>query len=149
MSAVLVPGGYRPQPRPSWLSAPFWEAAARGELIVQRCGACQHLFFRPEAACPRCLAQEWSWERMSGRATVYSFTVVHRPPVPGMTVPYAVADVLLDEGVHMMTNIVGCDKDEVAIDMPVKVEFVKQADLFLPFFIPVHSSEGQARHAAE
>jgi uncharacterized protein len=78
---------------------------------------------------------------MSGRGTVYSFTIVQRPAFPDMAVPYVVADVLLSEGVHMMTNIIGCDEDEVAIDIPVKVEFVKEDDLFLPFFIPVPSSE--------
>jgi uncharacterized OB-fold protein len=77
---------------------------------------------------------------MSGRGTVYSFTVVQRPAFPDMTVPYVVADVQLHEGVHMMTNIIGCDEDEIEIDLPVQVEFVKEADLFLPFFIPLHSS---------
>ncbi len=136
MTSMLVPGEVRPMPRPSWLSAPFWEAAAAGELKVQRCGACGRCFFRPEAACPSCQSEQWAWELMSGRAAVYSYSVVERAAIPGMAVPYAIADVLLDEGVHMMTNIIGCSPGDIAIGLRVQVQFVRIADLSLPFFRP-------------
>jgi uncharacterized protein len=133
---VLEPGVHRPMPRPSWLTVPFWAAAAEGRLIVQRCEACRQLFFRPEAACPHCLSQRWHWAPVTGAGSVHSFTVVYRPAIPEMVVPYAVADIALVEGVHMMSNIVGCEPDDIVIDMAVHVRFVPVGDLNLPFFEP-------------
>jgi uncharacterized OB-fold protein len=56
--------------------------------------------------------------------------------MPGLEVPYVIAVVELEEqpGLRLLTNIVDCPVDEVAIDMPVEVEFRRQGDAFVPVF---------------
>jgi uncharacterized OB-fold protein len=125
----------RPSPTPTALSAPFWEAAARDTLVRQVCGACGWNFFTPRLACPNCLSEAWSWEESSGQGTIYSFTVCHRQPVPGFTVPYVLAIVELDEGWAMLTNVVECEPADVHIGDPVEATWLSLADgLRLPVF---------------
>ena len=62
------------------LTRPFWTAAAEGRLLLPRCNACGRHFFRPEVACTHCFATDWQWAPASGRGTLYSHTVLHRPP---------------------------------------------------------------------
>ena len=114
----------KPVPSPSPDSRPFWEAAKRHELVLPRCRDCADLFFYPRHVCPRCLRSNLEWQRVSGKGTVYSFTVVRRPPNKLFTeVPYVLAIVALDEGPRMTTNIVGCRPEEVRCDLPVSVVF--------------------------
>ena len=49
-----------------------------------------------------------------------------------------IAIVQLDEqsDLRLMTNIVGCKPEEVAINMPVRVEFREQGDAYVPVFRP-------------
>jgi hypothetical protein len=64
-------------------------------------------------------------------------TTVHRAPTPGVEVPYVVAVIELEEGWHMLSNVVGCAPGEVRIDMPVRVDFVDVSeDVSLPVFRP-------------
>src|SRR5271155_333954 len=97
--------------RPTELTGPFWDAAAEHRLIVQRCSRCEACFFRPEIACPHCLSQEWRWVGSSGRGSVYSFSVVHRPPTRAFTAPFVFAIIELVEGFTMFSNIVGLEPD--------------------------------------
>ena len=119
----------RPLPRPSPLSRPFWEAAARHELVVQRCQRCGTHLFYPRANCP-CGSTELAWVAVSGRATVHAFTVARRPTHPGLAdrVPYVIAIVELEEGPRMTTNVVGCPVEEVRVGLPVQAGFEDVAD---------------------
>lgn len=103
---------------------PFWDALRQHRLEVQKCDN-GHLRFIPTEICPRCGSQHWSWHKVSGRGTVYTFTVVHRAPTPAYQAdaPYVVAHVELEEGVRVVSNIVGCDPAAVRIGMPVEVVF--------------------------
>jgi uncharacterized OB-fold protein len=76
---------------------------------------------------------------VSGRATVVTFTLNHQPWVPSPDHPYAIAIVEIEEqpDVRLMTNIVGCAPEEVAIGMPVQVRFEQHEDVFIPVFAPV------------
>lgn len=128
----------RPRPEPSALTAEFWAAARRHELVRPRCHACGASFFTPQIACPSCLSEDWSYEASSGRGTVYSSTVVHRAPFPTLPTPYHVAIVDLEEGWSMLTNLIDAGEAPVAIDTPVEVAFVDVDDeLTLPVFRPV------------
>jgi uncharacterized OB-fold protein len=71
------------------------------------------------------MSDRFEWRKSSGRGVVYSFTVVHRAPTPFFRdkVPYVVALIDLQEGVRMMSNIVGCDPAEVKIGDHVEVIF--------------------------
>jgi uncharacterized OB-fold protein len=97
---------------------PFWDAAAEGRLLVKRCRSCGQVHYYPRAICPFCFADATEWLQASGRGTIYSYSVMRRVPVP-----YAIAYVTLEEGVTMMTNIVGCDLDAIRIGRAVKVVF--------------------------
>lgn len=122
----------------SWLTLPFWEAAARGELTRPVCDACGRSFFSPQLACPHCGSEAWTWTVSSGRGTVYSATVVHRPPSPDFTAPYVVAVVDLDgEGWSLLANIVDCEPSSVTIGLPVTVAWRRTAEgAALPAFAP-------------
>jgi uncharacterized OB-fold protein len=127
-------------PAPSLLTRPFWEAARERRLALQRCERCSRLSFPPRARCPSCGACELRWQDVSGAGTVYSFTVVHRPPHAVFTqqCPFVVAIVELAEGPRMTSNIVNCDAAAVYVGMPVRVEFeaIDDSDLLLPLFTP-------------
>ncbi len=118
--------GYKkPLPRVDEESRGWWEALARHELYFQRCRDCGTKRFYPRALCPRCLSSATEWVRASGWGTVYSFTVTHQNQAPGFReeLPYVLAIVELDEGVRMMTNVVGCAPDAVRVGMRVEVVF--------------------------
>lgn len=120
----------KPLPRPSEDSAPFWEAAFKGELRMQRCGDCGHVRFPPSLLCARCLSERAEWVKLSGRGTVFSWIVVHQSQHPAFNpdVPYNVSIIELEEGPRLHTNIVGCPNDKIYIGMPVEVTFEKVND---------------------
>jgi uncharacterized OB-fold protein len=105
-------------------TAPFWAAAAEDRLVLPRCRACRWLIWYPRAVCPMCHHAGVEWVEMSGRGSVYSFTVSHRGPAAWAEhTPYVVAYVELEEGPRMLTNIVGPTAGEVAIGDQVEVVF--------------------------
>src|SRR6478736_3949637 len=112
-----------PVPQPTSVSAPFWQACAEGRLIFQRCGTCQAAVFNPAPICRNCRRTTLSWEQSRGVGAVYSWTTVWRPQTPAFEVPYAPAIVALDEGYQMVSNIIGCDTEDLAVGMRVEVEF--------------------------
>jgi hypothetical protein len=119
-----------PLPAPTHDNAPFYEAARKGELRFQRCGSCGTFRHYPRPICPRCLSRECAWEASSGRGTVYTWTVVRGPTLPAFAgrVPYNVVDVLMDEGVHFVSEVVDCPPEEIRAGMPVVATFVAASD---------------------
>jgi hypothetical protein len=101
----------------------FWEGCRKHELRVQACGDCGHLRLPLSFLCPRCLSQKADWVKASGRGTVYSYAVYHVAADPAFKedLPYVVALVELEEGPHLMTNIVGCKPGDVSCGMAVEV----------------------------
>lgn len=104
---------------------PFWRGCAEGVLRIARCRACGLYLHPPRPACRRCRSMDVAPEKVSGRGTVHTFTVVHHAFIPGVEVPYVVAVVELDEqaGLRLLTNIVECDPAAVRIGMPVEAVF--------------------------
>jgi len=141
---IIAQSGDRPLPTPNEFSMPFWEAAGRHELVLQRCKRCETVRYYPRPGCPECQSREAIWEKMSGEGTVYSFTIVSRPLTRWFAerVPIVVAIVSLVEGVRMMTNIVGMEPESVYIGMPVSVCW-DDADggITLPNFSPAVANE--------
>lgn len=111
----------KPLPRPTPASEPFWQAAKRHELHLQRCGSCGAYLFYPREVCAECLSSELSWVQVSGQGTVYSYTIAQAPTHPAFAddVPYIVAIVELAEGPRITTNIVDCELGAVHVGMPV------------------------------
>jgi uncharacterized OB-fold protein len=120
----------KPLPVMTPWSAPFWEGCKRGELLIQKCQDCQTLNFYPKLYCASCLSSNLEWVKAGGKGKVYSYMVVYafQPTEFAEDVPYVVAVVELDEGVRMMSNIVGCPPEEVRCDMRVEVVFEKATE---------------------
>lgn len=118
------------------MTAPWWDAVARDLLTRPQCDRCGRSFFTPQFACPYCGSTDWTFEASAGLGTVYSHTIVRRPPVPELEAPYVLAIVDLDEGWHMLTRVVGCEPEEVRIGMRVSVTFANVGSLKLPVFEP-------------
>jgi uncharacterized OB-fold protein len=120
------------------ISRIYWEATARGELLIQRCPACGGYQFYPRALCMACGADP-EWVQASGRGTLHTYTIIeqNRTPPFGDLSPYVVGIVELEEGPRMMTNVIGCDPSEVTVGMPLRVELIEAApDVALPFWRP-------------
>jgi uncharacterized OB-fold protein len=129
-----------PIPVPTPETRPFWDAARRHELHLQRCRSCGEHIFYPRAACPHCLSADLEWRRVSGRGTLHTFTVVHRGQRDfPLGAPYVIAIVALEEGPRLMTNLVGVEADpaRITIGMPVEVVFEDVSpEIALPRFRP-------------
>jgi len=128
----------RPLPQPSPLTRPFWDAARRHELWVQRCTACGTHLFYPRHLCTTCGSGALEWVQTSGRGTVFTYTVARRATHPGLAdrVPYVIAVVELEEGPKLTTNIVDVDPDHVVIDMVVQATYEDLGDVTLVNFRP-------------
>ena len=129
----------RAEPPISELAKPFWDATRERRLVLQRCRPCDRAIHYPREACPRCLGRDLEWRAASGRGVVHAFTVNHVAGNPAMEdrVPYVVALVDLDEGVRIMTNVVGCTPASVRVGMPVEVAWEGLSDgRALPVFSP-------------
>ena len=136
--------GIRVIPQPDEVSRPYWEAARRHELHIQRCGICSAYQHPPAASCRYCRGIDMRWTHISGRGTVYSFIIDHRLMVPGFDEPYVVAQIRPDETdddmVRITSNIKECDVYDVYIGMAVEVFFEDVTEsVTLPQFRPAGS----------
>lgn len=128
----------RPLPKPTPETRHFWDGARRGELLLQRCDACAKPYFPPRPFCPHCASRSVHVFRASGRATLHSYVIHHRP-APGFEPPYSIAVVELEEGPRMMTNVVEVEQtpEALQLDMPLEVTFQPLSDeIHLPLFRP-------------
>lgn len=121
----------KPLPDVTEDGAPYWAATREGALKLQRCTACGHWRFPPSLLCPKCLDEGTEWTPVSGKGTVFSFIVVHRPQHPGFNddAPYNVAIVELAEGVRMHGNVVECTNEQLYVGMPVELVLDKVNDV--------------------
>lgn len=116
-------------------SKPYWDGLKDHKLLIQQCEDCHQSIFYPRSICPHCFSDHLSWFQANGTGTIYSFTIVHQGygPFKGET-PYVVGIIELDEGVRMMTRIIG-DKDEISIGKRVSVVYKEvEEDFVLPYF---------------
>jgi uncharacterized OB-fold protein len=127
----------RPVPVPDETSAPFFEGAARGELMLQRCGSCGAFMWPVRPRCVECFSGDVTWAPASGQAEIYSVVVVHQR-YPGFEEPYVIATVETLEGVRFNTSIVDADPAELAVGTPLEVTFERVSDdVVVPKFKPV------------
>lgn len=128
-------------PVPDERSAPFFEGAREGRLMLQRCTACAGWLYPVRTRCPGCGSRALEWRAASGRGVVYSHGVLHRAP-PGLrrAVPLTLAVVELAEGVRISSNLVDAEGTRVRAGMPVEVAFEPLSDeISLPVFRPAES----------
>lgn len=115
----------RPSPTPDHESAEFWRRVGAHRLALQRCTACRAFRFYPRAVCPECLGDGFEWVAVTGRGTLYSFTVCHRPASEAFAdrTPYIVALVDLDEGVRVLANLLDCTPGRARVGMPLALVY--------------------------
>jgi len=129
--------GNRPRPIEDPDTAPYWEAASSGQLLLQRCTECRRFQFYPRFRCRFCFGIV-EWQQARGVGTVYSYTTVHRSPEAFTAdVPYTIVLVDLVEGVRLMGRLVGTREATPSIGQRVRVRFDRLKDsLMLPNFEP-------------
>jgi uncharacterized OB-fold protein len=119
---VIAHSEERPLPTPNQFSQPFWDAARQHRLLLQKCDLCGTIRYYPRPRCPECLSADATWTEMSGRGSVYTFTVVHRALARWFQdhLPLVCAVVELEEGVRIVSNVEQSDgSTDVHIGMPV------------------------------
>jgi uncharacterized OB-fold protein len=122
-----------PAPIPTEETKAFWEAAKEGRFVTKRCNDCGEFHWYPRALCPFCFSGATEWRQVSGNGVIYSYSVMRRAPEP-----YAVAFVTLEEGPTMLTNLVDCDFDRLAIGQAVQMVFRSAEDgTPVPMFRPL------------
>ena len=126
---------------PDRFTEPFWEACRRGVLLAASCRECGHLFLPAGPVCPQCWSEDPGAQPLSGYGEVASFTVYRQSYHPDFPVPYVIALIALEEGPRLISNVVGCAPEEVAIGMRVKVRFEPRGEFILPLFAPVNASK--------
>ncbi|MEU6069176.1 MULTISPECIES: Zn-ribbon domain-containing OB-fold protein [Streptomyces] len=114
----------------------YWEAATEGRLLIRRCRApgCGRAHHYPREFCPFCWSEDVAWEEASGRATLYTWSVVHRNDLPpfGDRTPYVAAVVDLAEGPRMMTEVVGCEAGDLRAGAELAAAFREGIAVFRP-----------------
>lgn len=139
---IAEPAALRPRPNATLDTAFFFEAAKRRELLIQCCDRCDRLQHPPMAACRACGSLALSPRRMSGRGTLFSFTIVHAPVTPPFEPPYPVILVELEEGPRVVSELHGVPLGDIKIGMPLRVDFLDcDADLSLPIFRAVDATD--------
>ena len=144
---TTTPAAAPPMPQLDDVTQFFWDGVARHELWIQRCQHCKHYLHYPKVLCRYCQSDDLAGERVSGRATLYTWTIAVQPfhPFYADRIPYTLATVELVEepGLMFMTQIVDCTEDDLRIGMPLEVTFVELSpELTLPFFRPAASTQG-------
>ena len=129
----------KPIPRKSPHTAPFWDGAKEGKLMLPRCTECNRVHWYPRHICPFCHSVNLEWIEGSGEGTIHTFAVQHMtPPAWKDDAPYVTAYIDLKEGDRMLTILRGVDPqkpESIQIGSPVKVEFEDVGeDTHVPFF---------------
>jgi len=122
-----------PAPRVLPETIEFWKAADEGRYVVKKCIACQQVHYYPRDICPFCLSAETEWQESAGTGIVYSFSTMGKDESA-----YTVAYITLDEGFTVMSNLVGCDPQQVKLGQKVRVVFQPtEGGHAVPMFTPV------------
>lgn len=135
----------KPGPHPTPVSAPYWEAAAAGRLVLQRCRDCGRWQHYPRVLCAACWGADLAWAEPAGTGVVWTFTVAHRPGHPAWQaeVPYAIAIVELDEGPRLLANVIDCPPEAVRVGMAVRVAFEQRDGYAAVQFAPLDDDTEQ------
>jgi uncharacterized OB-fold protein len=115
----------KPLPVPTPTSRPFWDGLASGKVLLQQCGDCQGWVFYPRSRCSHCLSDRLEWREVSGRGTLYTFTIARSPTSPHFAdeAPQRLAVVQLEQGVRLTTTLVNVADADIRIGMQLKPYF--------------------------
>jgi uncharacterized OB-fold protein len=106
-------------------SAPYWDAARQGRLLIAGCGACGKVHHYPRPFCPHCWSDDVQPVQASGAGTLYTYSTVYANDLPPFRdrLPYVAAIVELAEGPRVMTTIEGVQPDGLRVGMAVTASF--------------------------
>jgi Predicted nucleic-acid-binding protein containing a Zn-ribbon len=129
------PVAKRPKPGMSDDTRFFWEGCDAGKLLIQRCTQCQTLRHPPAPVCIECHSFDWDSVQASGRASLYSFVIMHYPEVAPFDHPNPIGLIELEEGVRLVAGLAGVKREDLSIGMPLQLEFKTfDGELTLPLF---------------
>lgn len=133
----IPPGPHRPTVDVD--SESWWAAVQDRRLMVSRCAACGRKWVHPRPFCPHCWGEDIDLSAATGKARVYTWSVIHQNAAPfDSRTPYVVAMVDLDEGPRLMTVLEDCPPERVQAGMDVAIAFRDDDDGFtVPVFRPV------------
>jgi uncharacterized OB-fold protein len=118
-------------------SIPFWDATRERRFVLPWCTACDAAIWYPRPVCPRCHADTVEWRPVANGGVVHAASV-HTTPGPGRVAdagPYVVVLIDLDAGARMMSNVIGCAPETVAVGMRVALDWEPLSDgRHLPVF---------------
>lgn len=116
-------------------NAHFWQGLRDGKLLIQKCDDCGELRHPPQPMCEHCQSLNWSTIESKGKGTVYTYTVMHYPEIPPFDYPNAIVLVDLEEGVRIVSQLIGTKPDDIEIGMKVEMKLTEvQEDMTLPLF---------------
>jgi uncharacterized protein len=136
-----APDYQKPIPVPDEASRPFFEGAREHVLMLQKCAECGTFMWPVKARCTHCMGADLSWLPASGKGTLYSFVLMHQVFHPGFAAeaPYNIAEIDLEEGIRIISNVIGIPNEELKIGMQLAVTFEDISDeVALPRFLPAH-----------
>ena len=117
-----------PYPIAEYGAEPFWQACNEERLSMQRCSACNRLRWHPSPRCGVCGSADYTWDTLTGRGKLNTWTVVTHPVHPAAVekIPYVVIVVELDDqpGLLMVSNLVDCDPNNIRFEQPVHVQYI-------------------------
>lgn len=132
----------RPLPETDGLAAHYWASAANEKLVIQRCDSCAQYQHYGRLMCVHCGAGTLQWVDTQGEGAVLSCTTVYRSPYSDVQTPYTLALIRLDEGVTLLSHLLGGDAGGNYCDARVQLEFSPLRDGFkLPVFRLLESGE--------
>nr|WP_225623652.1 OB-fold domain-containing protein [Rhodococcus rhodochrous] len=128
----------RPLPQLTPQNKFFWKSGEDGRLRIRECESCSALIHPPQPICRYCRGRQMGVRVVSGFATLIGFTVNHRFGLPGLKPPFVIAQVALEDDprVHLTTNAIECEPDELVLGMRMEVVFHQDGDVWLPLFRP-------------
>lgn len=133
-------------PTPDLETEPFWAGVNDHKLLIKHCNACDEYHFYPRPFCPKCWSDDVEWFEASGRATLYTWSVVHVNELAPFNerLPYVAALVDLEEGPRMMSTLIDCEFDAIEAGMALEVVYEQVSDdpqVSLPWFRRASGSE--------
>ncbi len=117
-------------PRREELHGEFYQFCKAHELRFQRCLECGAWRHMPRESCEACGSFDWNWQASSGKATLFSWTIIHRALHPAFAeeVPYAAVVVEMEEGVRLVSRLHDVANDELRIGLPLEILFEDVTD---------------------
>lgn len=132
-------------PATSQMSDSYYRNISTSGLCAQRCGACGSWHHIPREICSNCGSFDLDWASCAGRGSLFSWTVTITPPLSSLShdTPFVVGLVELDEGVRLVSRIVGVEEGDLRVGLELRVRLVELRDDFsLPVFEPVGGEPG-------